>query len=165
MDMISSTMTNITLQDAVEFIWLEADLLDSASYEEWLALWTPDAKYVVPIDPASTDFENTLNYAYDDHSMRQKRVDRLVSGQSVSASPVARTVRLLSRFRMLRSDQETCDVRCSQMLTEFRRERERTYTADIVFKLVRTDQGLRIDQKVIRLINSTASLMGIGYIL
>ena len=51
------------------------------------------------------------------------------------------------------------------MLTEFRRERERTYAADVVFTLVRTDSGLRIDRKIIRLINSTESLMGIEYIL
>lgn len=157
--------TPITLQDAMEFTWLEADLLDSAAYTEWLALWTADARYVVPIDPATTDFENTLNYAYDDASMRQKRVDRLVSGQSVSASPVARTVRLLSRFRLLQSDARTCHLRCAQTLTEFRRGRERSYTGDITYHLVRTPTGLLIDQKVVRLINATESLMGIGYIL
>lgn len=157
--------TPITLLDAMEFTWLEADLLDSASYTEWLALWTPNARYVVPTDPATTDFENTLNYAYDDAPMRQKRVDRLVSGQSVSASPVARTVRLLTRFRILNSDAQACHLRCAQILTEFRRGRERTYTGDITYHLVRGPNGLLIDQKVIRLINATESLMGIGYIL
>ena len=165
MDAANPTTMPITLQQATEFIWLEADLLDSATYDEWLALWTADAKYVVPIDPAATNFEDTLNYAYDDHSMRQKRVDRLVSGQSVSASPVARTIRVLSRFRLLRSDENGCDVRCAQLITEFRRGRERMYTADVEYRLVRADDGLRIDQKIIRLINSTESLMGIGYIL
>src|SRR5918998_6633462 len=109
------TGTEITLAEAMEFTWLEADLLDHASYDEWLALWTPEARYVVPIEPAETDFENTLNYAYDDHAMRRNRVERLVSGQSVSASPVARTVRLLSRFRLLRSDAGSCELRCAQM--------------------------------------------------
>ncbi len=155
----------ITLAEAMEFAWLEADLLDSASYDQWLALWAPDARYVVPIDPAETDFENTLNYAYDDHTMRQKRVDRLVSGQSVSASPVARTVRLITRFRILHTEGARCEMRCAQILTEFRRGRERMYTADIVYHLLRAPAGLLIQQKVVRLINSTESLMGIGYIL
>ena len=94
----------ISLEEAMQFVWLEADLLDSAGYDAWLALWTPTSRYVVPIDPGTTDFENTLNYAYDDAAMRQKRADRLTSGQSVSASPVARTVRLISRFRLLETD-------------------------------------------------------------
>jgi 3-phenylpropionate/cinnamic acid dioxygenase small subunit len=155
----------ITLAEAMEFVWLEADLLDHAAYDEWLALWTPDARYVVPIDPAATDFENTLNYIYDDHTMREKRAARLVSGQSISASPVARTVRSLSRFRLLSTSSDGCELRCAQMLTEFRRKRERMYTADMLFRLVRGPNSLLIDQKIVRLINSTEALSGIGYIL
>ena len=164
MDAITTT-SPITLDEAMQFAWLEADLLDSAAYDEWQALWTPTSRYVVPIEPGATDFENTLNYAYDDAEMRAKRAERLVSGQSVSASPVARTVRLLSRFRMLRSDADGCALRCAQLLTEVRRGRERSYAADVEFVYVRTASGLRIERKVIRLVNSTEALGGIGYIL
>jgi 3-phenylpropionate/cinnamic acid dioxygenase small subunit len=164
MDMPPTTAA-VTLAEAMELAWLEADRLDNALYDEWLAMWTPDARYVVPIEPAGTDFENTLNYAYDDHAMRQKRVERLLSGLSISASPVPRTVRLLSRFRLLRSDAQGCEMRCAQILTEFRRGRERMYTADVKHRLVRGADGLLIDQKVVRPINSTESLHGIGYIL
>ncbi len=164
MDVIIS-QPGISLDEAMHFVWLEADLLDSASYGEWLALWTPTARYVVPINPGTTDFENTLNYAYDDAEMRQKRAGRLTSGQSVSASPVARTVRMLSRFRILEATADGCHLRCAQMLTEFRRGRERTYAADIEFHLVRTSDGLRIERKVIRLVNASEALGGISYIL
>ena len=156
---------NISLAEAMEFAWYEADLLDHAIYDEWLSLWTDDALYIVPIEPGVTDFENSLNYAYDNHEMRKKRVDRLVSGQSVSASPVARTVRSPSRFRMLQSDASSCELRCAQMITEFRRGRERTYTADVTFQLVRGPTSLKIRQKLVWLINSTEALTGIGYIL
>jgi 3-phenylpropionate/cinnamic acid dioxygenase small subunit len=159
------TTPNIGLEEASEFVSLEADLLDHACYEEWLALWTPTARYVVPIDPAATEFEDTLNYAYDDHEMRRKRTDRLLNGQSISASPVARTVRLLSRFRILEPDGARCDLRCAQFLTEHRRGRTRTYTANLTYRLVREAGALKIDQKVVRLINSTEALGGISYIL
>lgn len=164
MDAITTT-NPITLDEAIQFAWYEADLLDSAAYDEWQALWTPTSRYVVPIEPGATDFENTLNYAYDNAEMRAKRAERLVSGQSVSASPVARTVRLMSRFRMLRSDANGCEMRCAQMLTEVRRGRERSYAADVEFAYVRTAEGLRIERKVIRLVNSAEALGGIGYIL
>jgi 3-phenylpropionate/cinnamic acid dioxygenase small subunit len=165
MDMLMTNSLNISLAEAVEFAWYEADLLDHATYDEWLSLWTDDALYIVPIEPGVTDFANSLNYAYDDHEMRKKRVDRLVSGQSVSASPVALTVRSLSRFRVLRADASSCELRCAQMISEFRRGRERMYTGDVTFELVRGSAGLKIKQKVIRLINSTEALTGIGYIL
>lgn len=160
------TTEAITLDEAMAFVWYEADLLDNAEYDEWLELWTSDAHYVVPIEPGAADFENTLNYAYDDHGMRQKRVDRLRNGQSISASPVARTVRVQSRFRLLEADKAACKLRCAQILTEFRRGRERAYAADVELNLVRGDDGkLKIAQKVVRLINSTDALTGIGYIL
>jgi 3-phenylpropionate/cinnamic acid dioxygenase small subunit len=159
------TSASISLAEAIEFVWLEADMLDAAQYDEWLALWTPDARYIVPIDPSVTDFENALNYAYDDHGLREKRVARLVNGYSISASPVARTVRLLSRFRLLQSNDTGCELRCAQMVTEFRRKRERTYAADLTYRLVQAPSGLLIQQKVVRLINSTEALSGIGYIL
>ena len=159
------TTGSVTLAEAMELAWLEADRLDHASYDEWLAMWTPDARYIVPIEPGETDFENALNYAYDDHAMRKKRVDRLLNGQSISASPVARTVRVLSRFRLLAADGEGCELRCAQILTEFRRGRERMYTADLTYRLARGAAGLLIARKVVRLINSTESLRGIGYIL
>jgi 3-phenylpropionate/cinnamic acid dioxygenase small subunit len=161
----TTTAHPITLDEAMQFAWYEADLLDSASYDEWQALWTPTSRYIVPIEPGATDFEDTLNYAYDDTGMRAKRADRLVSGQSVSASPVARTVRLMSRFRLMHADAGKCEMRCAQMLTEYRRERERTYAADVEFIYVRTPGGLRIERKVIRLINGADALGGIGYIL
>src|SRR5947209_990293 len=145
---MTETSASIGLETAMQLVWLEADLLDHAGYDEWLALWTPDGRYVVPVDPAATDFENTLNYAYDDQPMRQKRVARLVSGQSVSASPAARTIRGLSRFRMLREGADSCVLRCAQTLTEFRRGQTRVYTADVTFRLVRGPSGLQIDQKV-----------------
>lgn len=153
------------LPEAMAFAWLEADLLDHAEYAEWLALWTEDGRYVVPIDPSATDFENTLNYAYDDHALRAKRVERLESGQSVSATPVARTVRLLSRFRLLAADPGGCTLRCAQLLTESRRGRERQYAADLTFGFIRQGDGLRIAHKVVRLVNATEPLAGIGYIL
>lgn len=162
---VSTPLPVIGLDEAMQLVWLEADLLDHASYEEWLALWTPTARYIVPIEPGATEFEDSLNYIYDDHAMRRKRVERMENGQSVSATPVARTVRLLSRFRILSADSGTCELRCAQLLTEFRRGRERMYTADVTYRLVRDAGDLKIDQKVVRLINATEALGGISYIL
>jgi 3-phenylpropionate/cinnamic acid dioxygenase small subunit len=160
-----STNSAVSLDEASELAFLEADLLDHAHYEEWLALWTPQSRYIVPIDPAATEFEDALNYAYDDHDMRRKRTERLISGQSISASPVARTVRLLSRFRILEADDACCQLRCAQLLTENRRGRTRMYAANLSYRIVRQAETLKIDQKVVRLINSTEALGGISYIL
>ncbi|WP_054899833.1 aromatic-ring-hydroxylating dioxygenase subunit beta, partial [Pseudomonas sp. NBRC 111131] len=120
---------------------------------------------IIPIDPRQTDYENTLNYAYDDHHMRTLRVQRLVGGESISTSPQPRTVRSLSRIRVLSDDGVTVTVRAAQNLREFRKESLKHYTADLTYTLVRREGGFQLQRKVISLINSDDTLAGIGYIL
>jgi len=159
-------MINLQLLNQVTaFIWQEADMLDHGDFVEWLDLWTEDATYIIPIDPLETDFENTLNYAYDNHHMRQLRVTRLTSGESISTTPRARTVRSQSRFRLLADEGGVVTVRCAQNLREFRKDVLKQYTADVTFQLVRSGDSFKIQRKLIQLINSTDTLAGIGYIL
>lgn len=159
-------MNNLQLLNQVSaFIWQEADMLDHGDFVQWLDLWTENATYIIPIDPLETDFENTLNYAYDDHHMRQLRVTRLTSGESISTTPRARTVRSQSRFRVLSDADGIVTVRCAQNLREFRKDVLKQYTADVTFELVRSGDSFKIQRKLIQLINSTDTLAGIGYIL
>lgn len=158
-------MNTELITQVAAFIWQEADMLDHGEYAQWLESWTADGLYIVPIDPAQTDFANTLNYAYDNAEMREKRVARLGSGESISTSPVPRTVRDVSRFRVLSNDGSNVTVRCAQNLREFRKDVLKHYTADVTFELVRSGGSFLIRRKVVRLINSTDTLQGIGYIL
>ncbi|MBE7374301.1 aromatic-ring-hydroxylating dioxygenase subunit beta [Pseudomonas lopnurensis] len=153
------------LQQVTAFIWQEGDMLDHGEYDAWLSLWSEKGVYVIPINPTEEDFENSLNYAYDDAHMREKRVVRLTGGESISTTPVPRTVRTLSRFRVLYEDAEYVTVRCAQNLREFRKDALKHYSADIVYELERAGDGFRIQRKLIRLINSDDALAGIGYIL
>ena len=153
------------LNQASAFICQEADMLDHGEYAEWLALWEEKGLYIVPINPDETDFANTLNYAYDDAAMREKRVARLGSGESISTSPVPRTIRSVSRFRILANDGTHVTVRCAQNLREFRKDVLKHYSADVTFDLVKSGGSFLIRRKIIRLINSTDTLQGIGYIL
>jgi len=154
------------LNEVTAFIWTEADMLDHAEYNEWLALWVESGKYIIPIDPSLTDYENNLNYAYDDHHMRKLRVERLVNGEAISTSPKANTVRSISRVRVLADADGYVELRCAQNLREFRKENLRHYTADVSYRLKRLETGgFSIDRKIINLINSTDTLAGISYIL
>ncbi len=159
----------ITLQEAAQFIWLEADLLDTQDYTAWLALWTAGGRYVIPIERTGDGHADRLNVVYDDRLMREARVQRLRSGLSISASPSARTVRTVSRFRALGEQADAAHLRCAQHLVEYKYERTRTLAADVTYRLVRTDTaaggGIAIDEKVVRLINSDDALFGMGYLL
>ena len=154
------------LNEVTAFIWAEADMLDHSEYQEWLNLWSEQGKYIIPIDPTLTDYENNLNYAYDDHHMRKLRVQRLENGEAISTAPKANTVRSVSRVRVIQDQDNEIVLRCAQNLREFRKENLKHYTADVTYHLVRqTEGGLNISRKVINLVNSTDTLAGISYIL
>lgn len=154
------------LNEVTAFIWAEADMLDHAEYQNWLALWQESGTYIIPIDPNLTDYENHLNYAYDNHHMRTLRVKRLENGEAISTAPKANTVRSISRVRVLTDKDNEIILRCAQNLREFRKENLRHYTADVTYHLMREADGqLKIKRKVINLVNSTDTLAGISYIL
>ncbi|WP_044562894.1 aromatic-ring-hydroxylating dioxygenase subunit beta [Azospirillum sp. B4] len=155
----------ITLQDAAEFIWREADLLDRHDYYPWLALWTEGGRYVIPIERDAADYAAVLNVVYDDAGMRAARVKRLISGFSMSSAPAARTIRTVSRFVVTDSGTDTVTVRAAQNLTEYKYGRTRVMAADVTYRLVRQGDGLKLDQKVVQLINSDDAQHGIGYLL
>ena len=152
--------------EATAFLWAEADMLDHGEYQDWLNLWQEEGVYIIPIDPTLTDYENHLNYAYDNNEMRRLRVERLQNGEAISTSPKANIVHTVSRIRILQEDGEVVVVRAAMNLREFRKEHLRHYTADLIFHLVKdADSGFKIQRKVVNLINSTDNLAGISYII
>lgn len=157
-------MTTPLLTEVTAFIWAEADMLDHQQYEDWLSLWREDGLYIVPIDRASIDYENTLNYAHDNAKMRRMRVERLTGGESISTSPEPRTVRMISRFRIVEAQGDLLTVRAAQYLTDFRKEAGRHYVADLSYTLQKTADSFAIVRKIVQLINSDDVLETMGYI-
>lgn len=163
---MTRTIDAIALNDAINFISMEADCLDHRDYATWLSLWADDGIYAIPIDPAADDLADLLNYAYDDAAMRRMRVARLTSGESMSARDAANTLRSVSRFRLLDTDADgIVRVRCAQNLVEYRRGTFRTYPANVTYALRREGGEIRLTEKTVRLLNSTDALAGMSFLL
>jgi 3-phenylpropionate/cinnamic acid dioxygenase small subunit len=140
-------------------------MLDRRDYRAWLDLWDPAGFYVVPIDPATTDYAASLNYAYDDQDMREKRVQRMTSGYSASASDAARTVRTVSRFTLEHVASDKIEVKSAQMIVAYKRGATTIFAADLSHTISFASGAPRLVEKVIRLIDSTEALSAIGFLL
>lgn len=163
---MTRTIDAITIDEAVNFISVEADCLDHHDYATWLSLWADDGIYAIPIDPDGGDIADRLNYAYDDAAMRRMRVARLTSGESMSARDAANTLRSVSRFRMLDAETDgTARVRCAQNLVEYRRGVHRTYAANVTYTLRREGDAIKLTEKTVRLLNATDALAGMSFLL
>ncbi|MEM5344847.1 aromatic-ring-hydroxylating dioxygenase subunit beta [Paraburkholderia azotifigens] len=165
MDDRNALFSQQTFARAIEFIWREAELLDRRDYHAWLELWDPSGFYVVPIDPHTTDYAATLNYAYDDHDMREKRVQRMTSGYSASAADAARTVRTVSRFTLTSDAADVVEVKSAQVIVAYKRGTPTIFAADLTHRISFTTGEPRLVEKVIRLIDSTEALSAIGFLL
>lgn len=155
----------VELEAAIALIWREAEMLDRLDYRAWLQLWSQDGLYIVPTEPGTTDYAGVLNIAYDDAAMREARTRRLMSGFSMASAPPARTVRTVSRFVPGPAEPDALALRCAMMVVEYKYGRTRLLAADVDYRIVNQDGLLKIDRKVVTLVNCDDFLHGIGYLL
>lgn len=153
------------LAKAIEFIWREAELLDRKDYAQWSGLWSEEGIYVVPIDAEGDDFAASLNYAFDDARMRALRIERLSAGYSPSAIDAAKTVRSVSRFRLVEAAGDLVEVHSAQILYAYKRGVHTPFVADLEHRIRFVAEGPRLERKVVRLINAQDALGAIGFLL
>lgn len=152
------------LQRATAFLHYEADLLDRHAFGEWLKLWDESGRYIVPASRDETDFENSLNYIFDDHVMRSQRVARLLGGQAPSATPLMRSVRTVSRVRLMDFHRDQWVVSSAQLIVTFKRSSQTLIAADVTHKLNISPDGIRMVEKVVRLINADEPLPELSFL-
>jgi 3-phenylpropionate/cinnamic acid dioxygenase small subunit len=159
------TTNTQVLNEVTSFIWSEADLLDHQNYGEWLDLWTEEGLYIVPAEfEGDENFKDTLNLALDDANMRRMRVNRLESGESVSARATGNTVRMISRVRILEAGDDLVVARCAMTLNEMRHGKLVTYPADVEYQLQPSGDSYRLNRKVVRLMHADSFLRTVSFI-
>lgn len=151
------------LAEVTEFLWMEADLLDAKAYDRWLDLWTDDGLYIMPIGEG-TDYANQLNLCYDNAKMRKDRIGRFQAGFSISSAPPAQTVRTISRIVVDAGDGDLVEVRAAEHLIEDKFGRQRVWAGNAFYTLKRSDNGFKIHQKVVKLLNSDGMLNSFSYL-
>lgn len=112
----------LALQREVEdFLFEEAALLDEWRLDEWLALFTESARYLVPAtDKPNADPRETLANINDDMARLCGRVERLKSRHAHREFPWSRTRRLITNVRVTKSAGEEIHVTASFLVYRMR---------------------------------------------
>ena len=143
------------------FLLHEARLLDEARFDAWLALFTADAWYWVPSEPAQDNPHDTVSLIYDDRRLLETRVRRLASPRIYSQEPRSRTSRIVSNVSIEDGDNNACTVRSKLLMVEYRREAQRLFAGTVLHRLVRAEGRILIASKRVDLLNCDAPLDGI----
>ena len=147
------TAADGTLQLEVErFLYREAMLLDEWRLEEWLALFSPQARYIVP----STDHPQGNPPEHpalidDDFNRLQGRVTRLLSRRAHREYPSSRTRHMVSNVLITESGSNEVSVSASFVVYRVRNRKVTQYIGRYLYLLGRAAGELKIQQKRIEL--------------
>ena len=156
------TKPTLNLRQYEAFLIHEARLLDEGRFDEWVALFTPDACYWVPIMPGQQSPYDTVSLMYDDRRLLETRVRRLSDPRIYSQEPRSRTSRIVTNLSLELSDGTAGQsVRSKFIMVEYRREDMRLLAGTYLHRLVEYEGDLRIAMKRVDLVNCDAPLDGL----
>ncbi|MFM9881445.1 MAG: aromatic-ring-hydroxylating dioxygenase subunit beta [Burkholderiales bacterium] len=161
------SIAGITLTEAEQLLYREAFTLDRHRFDEWLALFTDDATYWLPLEEGQIDPIETSSIVYDNRELMGLRVKQYREARAHARLPLARTAHQISNVMLDETQTATLDVSVAStlVLVEYRQERQRVWGALVTHRIRRTSAGLRIAAKRIDLVNSEAELDGIAFLL
>jgi benzoate/toluate 1,2-dioxygenase beta subunit len=135
------------------FLYDEAHLLDRGEYDEWLQLFSEDARYWVPSHPGQTDPLNEISLYYEDRALMLARIGRLRHPRALGL-PV-RTSHVIGNVRVIgRSEDGALVVHSRFQMIEFVADTQRLYGGAVVHHLGGEADGWKIRLKRIELVNA-----------
>jgi len=148
MTLLAGEMATVTRAEVEDFLYHEAELLDEWRLDEWLELYTDDARYVIPAtdDPAGNPGQD-LVLIDDDRLRMMARVERLNSRKAHREYPHSNVCHQVTNVRLGVADGGELPVRANFTVWRFRGGRETSYVGKYYYTLVRNEVGLRIRSK------------------
>ena len=135
-----------TLRELVEdFLFKEAALLDEWRLDDWVNLFTEDARYVVPTtDLPEGDPARDLVFVDDDITRLRARAVRLNSRHAHREYPWSRTRRFVSNVRVEETNDGELSVTSNVLVYRFRNGEGAPYVGSIDYTLRRDGGDLKI---------------------
>lgn len=158
----SNTVPIEVQRDIEQFIYEEADLLDSWQFRQWLELLAPDLHYWAPVRENRTYRERnkelaepgTSAYFDDTYDEVAQRVDRLYTHMAWAEEPPSRTRHLITNIRVRETENpDEFDVDSSFYLHRTRTERDHDWVVgkrhDVLRRSTDSEYGFQIARRTI----------------
>lgn len=143
-----------------EFLYHEAELLDSKRYQAWLDLLTDDIHYWIPIRRTTTakeidkEFTQPGGVAFFDENLNslKMRIARMEAGRAWAEDPPSRTRRLITNVKIKGIEEDNIAVQSNFLLYRTRLDSEEDSWIGRREEVVRrVDGGLKLAQRHIYL--------------
>ncbi|HKX43161.1 MAG TPA: aromatic-ring-hydroxylating dioxygenase subunit beta [Burkholderiaceae bacterium] len=139
----------------IQLVVHEARLLDERRYDEWLALYTDDGRYWVPLQGAAQEEGAPHNaLADEDRLLLALRIERLKNPRAHSQHPASRGQHVLQASSVMLDEPERCELRTPFVYIESRGARQLVLAGACTHRLVKVDDTWRIRLKRVDLLDA-----------
>ena len=139
--------------DIAQFLFAEAELLDSGAYDAWLDLFTEDARYWVPAYPEQTDAINEVSLYFENLALMQARIGRLRHPRAMGL-PVRTSHVIGNVVPHGRTEDGALIIRSRFQMIEFIGDAQRLYGGALTHHLDADGESWKIRLKRVDLVNA-----------
>ena len=145
----------MTADAPADFVAMEAALLDAGRFDDWLALFSDDGRYWVPLLGArQADPHSHQSIAFEDRLLLQLRIERLKNPRAHSQHPPSHCQHVLQRSTIEQADAGMATLRTAFVYVESRGDAQLMLAGSCCHLLVGTPAGWRIREKRVDLLNA-----------
>ena len=152
-------MSSAPTQALVDLVYQEARCIDEQRWDEWLAMYSDDAHYWMPLTHGQTDPLLQGSLMYEDKMLLGIRVERLQGRRTFSQEPISRCHHLLQAPSLEAWDapQGLAQLRTAFHYVETRGDEQQLYAGWATHHLRRQGEAWRIVLKRVDLVNCDAA--------
>ena len=142
-----------------DLIRLETRCLNEADLDTWISLFTEEGYYWMPLEQEQTSPEEHDSLIYDNRALMEMRKFNLHNPLSPSMQSKVRSVRVLSDLETDTAAHPAGEitVKASVIAVIYHRKQD-TFAGAVTWRLVSTEEGLKIKSKRVDLLNADAPL-------
>ncbi len=141
--MVTATVTREQVED---FLYAEAELLDTWQLERWLELFDQEhgGYYMPSSDEPTSVHTDALFFIADDMPRLRSRVKQLLSGMTWAENPASRTCHMVSNVRIENPSSEVLTVHAKFVVFRMRFQNIDPYIGTYHYKLAVRDGTFKI---------------------
>ncbi len=144
--------------DVEQFLYQQAQLLDTKKWEDWIDLFTPDGIYWMPPDATYETWDGQPAIFAEDRNLMNVRMGRVLHPDAWSQRPLWGTNHVVSNVAILKvAKNGDVQVRSRFHMMELRRDDVRHFAGSYLHTLKKVKNGYRIKLQRVDMTNAQAA--------
>jgi 3-phenylpropionate/cinnamic acid dioxygenase small subunit len=140
-----------------QFLYRQAEMLDSKHWQGWVDLFTADGIYWMPPEPSYKTWDGQPAIFAEDKNLMTVRMKRVLHPDAWSQRPLWETNHVVSNVIIEKEAPDGIVVRSRFHMMELRRDDVRHFAGAYRHELKRTKEGLRIKLQRVDMTNAQAA--------